>query len=131
MLNGVSLNLVNVSVKMEEETEEKKIIGGGGVGRGNEGDRGGERRENTMVVVSKGKDIFRFSSTDALWLLSPFNPVRRTAIYILIHPLFNFFIICTILTNCILMILPNNEKIESSENKRIYKVRVIKSNIDF
>ncbi|KAK8729296.1 hypothetical protein OTU49_008750 [Cherax quadricarinatus] len=71
--------------------------------------------QKTMVVVSKGKDIFRFSATDAMWLLSPFNSVRRTAIFILIHPLFNFFIICTILANCVLMIVPTSEMIESSE----------------
>ncbi|XP_042204468.1 sodium channel protein para-like isoform X4 [Homarus americanus] len=71
--------------------------------------------QKTMVVISKGKDIFRFSSTDAMWILSPFNSVRRTAIFILIHPLFNFFIICTILANCILMIVPTSEMIESSE----------------
>ncbi|KAK8395290.1 hypothetical protein O3P69_006178 [Scylla paramamosain] len=71
--------------------------------------------QKTTVVISKGRDIFRFSATDAMWLLSPFNPVRRTAIFILIHPLFNFFIICTILANCVLMIMPTNEMIESSE----------------
>ncbi|XP_071512566.1 sodium channel protein para isoform X4 [Panulirus ornatus] len=71
--------------------------------------------QKTMVVISKGKDIFRFSATDAMWILSPFNSVRRTAIFILIHPLFNFFIICTILANCVLMIVPTSEMIESSE----------------
>ncbi|XP_064104911.1 sodium channel protein para-like isoform X2 [Macrobrachium nipponense] len=71
--------------------------------------------QKTMIVVSKGKNIFRFSATDAVFLLSPFNPVRRTAIFILIHPLFNFFIICTILTNCVLMIMPASETIESTE----------------
>ncbi|XP_050735315.1 sodium channel protein para-like isoform X4 [Eriocheir sinensis] len=71
--------------------------------------------QKTTVVISKGKDIFRFSATDAMWILSPFNPVRRTAIFILIHPLFNFFIICTILANCVLMIMPTSEAIESSE----------------
>nr|XP_045613229.1 sodium channel protein para-like isoform X8 [Procambarus clarkii] len=71
--------------------------------------------QKTMVVVSKGKDIFRFSATDAMWLLTPFSAVRRTAIFILIHPLFNFFIICTILANCVLMIVPTSETIEASE----------------
>ncbi|KAJ8923861.1 hypothetical protein NQ315_010443 [Exocentrus adspersus] len=45
----------------------------------------------TFVVVSKGKDIFRFSATNALWILDPFNPIRRVAIYILVHPLFSLF----------------------------------------
>ena len=40
----------------------------------------------TFVVLSKDKAIFRFSATNALFLLSPFNPIRRIAIYILVHP---------------------------------------------
>ncbi|KAI5721996.1 hypothetical protein M8J76_002131 [Diaphorina citri] len=71
--------------------------------------------QKTFVVVSKGKDIFRFSATDALWVLDPFNPIRRVAIYILVHPLFSLFIITTILTNCILMIMPGTPTIESTE----------------
>ncbi|CAG0902237.1 unnamed protein product [Darwinula stevensoni] len=69
----------------------------------------------TFVVVSKGKDIFRFSATNALWILSPFNPIRRTALYALVHPLFSVLIITTILVNCILMIMPPNPRIESTE----------------
>ncbi|KAG5673892.1 hypothetical protein PVAND_003895 [Polypedilum vanderplanki] len=71
--------------------------------------------QRTFVVVSKGRDIFRFSATNALWLLDPFNPIRRVAIYILVHPLFSLFIITTILTNCILMIMPSSPLIESTE----------------
>ena len=40
----------------------------------------------TFVVLSKDKVIFRFSATNALFLLTPFNPIRRIAIYILVHP---------------------------------------------
>ncbi|XP_052563393.1 sodium channel protein para isoform X36 [Culex pipiens pallens] len=69
----------------------------------------------TFVVVSKGKDIFRFSATNALYVLDPFNPIRRVAIYILVHPLFSFFIITTILGNCILMIMPSTPTVESTE----------------
>ncbi|XP_048517744.1 sodium channel protein para isoform X1 [Dendroctonus ponderosae] len=69
----------------------------------------------TFVVVSKGKDIFRFSATNALWILDPFNPIRRVAIYILVHPLFSLFIITTILVNCILMIMPTTPTVESTE----------------
>ncbi|XP_015109194.1 sodium channel protein para isoform X1 [Diachasma alloeum] len=71
--------------------------------------------QRTFVVISKGKDIFRFSATDALWFLDPFNPIRRVAIYILVHPLFSLFIITTILVNCILMIMPTTPTIESTE----------------
>lgn len=69
----------------------------------------------TFVVVSKGKDIFRFSATKAMWLLDPFNPIRRVAIYVLVHPFFSFFIIITILANCVLMIMPTTPTVESTE----------------
>ncbi|XP_058457326.1 sodium channel protein para isoform X41 [Malaya genurostris] len=71
--------------------------------------------QRTFVVVSKGKDIYRFSATNALYVLDPFNPLRRVAIYILVHPLFSLFIITTILTNCILMIMPASPTVESTE----------------
>ncbi|XP_052872344.1 sodium channel protein para isoform X9 [Anopheles cruzii] len=71
--------------------------------------------QRTFVVVSKGKDIFRFSATNALYVLDPFNPIRRVAIYILVHPLFSLFIITTILVNCILMIMPTTPTVESTE----------------
>ncbi|CAG0912694.1 unnamed protein product [Notodromas monacha] len=51
-----------------------------------------------------------------MWFLTPFNPIRRTAIYVLVHPLFSVFIIATILCNCILMIqTPPSPQIESTE----------------
>ncbi|XP_053115871.1 sodium channel protein type 5 subunit alpha-like isoform X7 [Hemicordylus capensis] len=57
----------------------------------------------TFIVLNKGKTIFRFSATPALYILSPFHPVRRAAIKILVHSLFSMFIMCTILTNCVFM----------------------------
>ena len=69
----------------------------------------------TFVVISKGKDIFRFSAEDSMWFLSPFSPVRRVAIHVLVHPLFSLIIIVTILLNCLMMILPPSERIESTE----------------
>ena len=50
-----------------------------------------------------------------MWFLSPFSPVRRVAIHVLVHPLFSLIIIVTILLNCIMMILPPTEQIESTE----------------
>ncbi|XP_045484110.1 sodium channel protein para isoform X19 [Pieris rapae] len=73
------------------------------------------QNQTTFVVISKGRDIFRFSATDALWMLDPFNPIRRVAIYILVHPLFSLFIITTILVNCILMIMPTTPTVESTD----------------
>lgn len=67
------------------------------------------------MVVSKSKDIFRFSASKSLYLLDPFNPIRRVAIYMLVHPFFSFLVIITILTNCFLMTMKTNEAIESTE----------------
>uniref|UniRef100_G1KIT0 Ion transport domain-containing protein n=1 Tax=Anolis carolinensis TaxID=28377 RepID=G1KIT0_ANOCA len=69
----------------------------------------------TFIVLNKGKTIFRFSATPALYILSPFHRIRRAAIKVLVHsyPLtwiflhrhvcWVMFIMCTILTNCVFM----------------------------
>ncbi|XP_012501388.1 PREDICTED: sodium channel protein type 10 subunit alpha isoform X3 [Propithecus coquereli] len=60
----------------------------------------------TFMVLNKGRTISRFSATRALWLFSPFNLIRRTAIKISVHsyPLwFSLFITVTILVNCVCM----------------------------
>uniref|UniRef100_A0A8C3KQ71 Sodium channel protein n=1 Tax=Calidris pygmaea TaxID=425635 RepID=A0A8C3KQ71_9CHAR len=66
--------------------------------------------KKTFIVLNKGKSIFRFSATPALYMLGPFHPIRRGAIKVLIHsypcPL-GMFIMITILTNCVFMTLSN------------------------
>ncbi|XP_054473116.1 sodium channel, voltage gated, type VIII, alpha subunit b isoform X3 [Anoplopoma fimbria] len=57
----------------------------------------------TFIVINKGKTLFRFSAAPSMYILSPFNLLRRIAIKILIHSLFSMIIMCTILTNCIFM----------------------------
>uniref|UniRef100_A0A8C0WC14 Ion transport domain-containing protein n=1 Tax=Castor canadensis TaxID=51338 RepID=A0A8C0WC14_CASCN len=52
--------------------------------------------KKTFIVLNKGKAIFRFSATPALYMLSPFSTVRRVAIRVM-------FIMVTILTNCVFM----------------------------
>ncbi|XP_044855135.1 sodium channel protein type 4 subunit alpha-like [Mauremys mutica] len=59
--------------------------------------------KKTFIVLNKGKAIFRFSTTPAVYMLGPFNPLRRGAIKVLIHSLFSMFIMITILTNCVFM----------------------------
>uniref|UniRef100_A0A8C3RJE2 Sodium channel protein n=1 Tax=Cyanoderma ruficeps TaxID=181631 RepID=A0A8C3RJE2_9PASS len=85
--------------------------------------------KKTFIVLNKGKAIFRFSATSALYILTPFNPLRKIAIKILVHsyPFLvvvqneikktcNYFtinkgsgmlIMCTILTNCVFMTMSN------------------------
>uniref|UniRef100_A0A8D0E953 Sodium channel protein n=1 Tax=Salvator merianae TaxID=96440 RepID=A0A8D0E953_SALMN len=76
--------------------------------------------QKTFVVLNRSKTLFRFSATPALYILSPFNLLRRIAIKILIHSYpFNIIycpfcghiscmiIMCTILTNCVFMTFSN------------------------
>ncbi|XP_054826295.1 sodium channel protein type 2 subunit alpha isoform X8 [Eublepharis macularius] len=63
--------------------------------------------KKTFIVLNRGKAIFRFSATSAVYLLTPFNPVRKIAIKILVHSLFSMLIMCTILTNCVFMTMSN------------------------
>ncbi|XP_035172675.1 sodium channel protein type 5 subunit alpha-like isoform X2 [Oxyura jamaicensis] len=72
-----------------------------------------------FIVVNKQKTIFRFTATRALWILSPFHPIRRTAIKILIHSLFTWFIMCTIITNCVFM-AQNESKSSASSSWNKY-----------
>ncbi|XP_010183792.1 PREDICTED: sodium channel protein type 5 subunit alpha-like [Mesitornis unicolor] len=57
----------------------------------------------TFMVLNKRRTIFRFTATRALCICGPFNPVRKTAIKILIHSLFVGFITCTVVLNCVSM----------------------------
>ncbi|XP_072523162.1 sodium channel protein type 4 subunit alpha A isoform X2 [Salminus brasiliensis] len=72
------------------------------------------KAQKTFIVISKGNTIYRFNAEPACYILSPFNPVRRGAIKILIHSypfcltlLFSMFIMITILANCVFMTMSN------------------------
>ena len=67
------------------------------------------RDKRTFIVIGKSKSIYRFSARPAFFLLSPFHPIRRLAIRVLTHGLYNGLIMATILTNCYVMIEPENE----------------------
>ncbi|XP_030015988.1 sodium channel protein type 4 subunit alpha B-like isoform X2 [Sphaeramia orbicularis] len=61
------------------------------------------KNQRTFIVLNKGKAIFRFSATSALYIFTPFHFIRTIAIKVLVHSLFSLFIMCTILTNCFFM----------------------------
>ena len=71
--------------------------------------------EPTFVVISKGHEIFRFHATKSLYIFDPFHPLRRVAIYMLVHPMFSFLVITTILVNCFIMTQPPSDFIEQTE----------------
>ncbi|XP_013864428.1 sodium channel protein type 1 subunit alpha [Austrofundulus limnaeus] len=43
------------------------------------------KNQKTFIVLNKGKVIFRFSATSALYIISPFHFIRSIAIKILVH----------------------------------------------
>ncbi|CAH2305659.1 sodium channel type 2 subunit alpha-like isoform X1 [Pelobates cultripes] len=63
--------------------------------------------KKTFIVLNRGKAIFRFSATSALYILTPFNPVRKVAIKVLVFSFYHMLIMCTILTNCVFMTMSN------------------------
>uniref|UniRef100_A0A3B4DWQ8 Sodium channel protein n=1 Tax=Pygocentrus nattereri TaxID=42514 RepID=A0A3B4DWQ8_PYGNA len=67
------------------------------------------KAKKTFIVISKGNTINRFNAEPACYILSPFSPIRRGAIRILIHsyPLNIMFIMVTILSNCVFMTMSN------------------------
>nr|XP_057934255.1 sodium channel protein type 4 subunit alpha A [Doryrhamphus excisus] len=65
------------------------------------------KAQKTFIVITKGNTIYRFNAESACYLLTPFSPVRRGAIKILIHSLFSMFIMITILSNCVFMTMSN------------------------
>lgn len=51
-------------------------------------------------MINQNRDLFRFSSSKALWVLRPNNLVRRIAANVLTHTLWAVFMILIILINC-------------------------------
>ncbi|XP_055365944.1 sodium channel protein type 4 subunit alpha B-like [Betta splendens] len=58
--------------------------------------------QKTFIVLDRGNIIHRFSAESSCYLLSPFSPVRRVAIKILLNSWFRLFILLTILANSLL-----------------------------
>ncbi|ODM93572.1 Sodium channel protein 60E [Orchesella cincta] len=66
---------------------------------------------DTFCVLSKkfGRHyIFRYSSTKSLYLLGPLHPIRKIAILITTHRVFDLVIIFTILCNCVTLAMITN-----------------------
>ncbi|XP_035253616.1 sodium channel protein type 4 subunit alpha A isoform X1 [Anguilla anguilla] len=61
------------------------------------------KSQKTFIVITKGNTIYRFNAEPSMYILSPFSPLRRGSIKILIHSLFSMFIMITILSNCVFM----------------------------
>ena len=69
----------------------------------------------TFIVIKKGGGIVRYSATSSFFIFSPFHPIRRLALSIFSHSLFDLFIISTIMANCYVMMQPDSPTWDASE----------------
>ncbi|GAB6018918.1 hypothetical protein CHUAL_000570 [Chamberlinius hualienensis] len=66
--------------------------------------------EKTFCVVSKrfsNNYVIRFSATRAIFIFSPWNPLRKAAIFIITNQYFDYLVILTIIVNCVFLALTN------------------------
>ncbi|XP_065216673.1 sodium channel protein 60E isoform X2 [Planococcus citri] len=62
--------------------------------------------EETFCVVSKRfrkNYVHRFTATHSFFLFSPWNPIRRTMVYIATNQIFDYVVMATILLNCVFL----------------------------
>ncbi|XP_052794035.1 sodium channel protein 1 brain-like isoform X3 [Mya arenaria] len=77
-----------------------------------------KERDKTFCVVGprfKREYIYRFSATPSFYVLRPWNPFRKFCVYIATSQYFDYFIILTILANCIFLAMPNEPASETAE----------------
>ncbi|KAG4067555.1 hypothetical protein HA402_005327 [Bradysia odoriphaga] len=58
--------------------------------------------KETFVVVNNKKQLFRFSSTNALGMFAPTSAIRSNAVRIITHPFYAIFMVLMILTFCLM-----------------------------
>ncbi|ESO08974.1 hypothetical protein HELRODRAFT_109965 [Helobdella robusta] len=71
------------------------------------------RNKYTFMIVAKDKTIFRFSATKGFFIFTPFNPIRRAAMYVLTHPYPFLTVMVVILVNCVFMAI--KEEFQAAE----------------
>ncbi|XP_066925644.1 sodium channel protein 1 brain-like isoform X3 [Clytia hemisphaerica] len=72
--------------------------------------------DDTFLVLASrlGKVyVYRFSKAKSLWAFGPTNPIRKIIIYLITNQIFEFFVILTILVNCVFLAL--NDAPEEAE----------------
>ncbi|XP_048254003.1 sodium channel protein 1 brain-like isoform X4 [Haliotis rufescens] len=75
-------------------------------------------KDKSFVVISRRvtkKTIYRFSATRSFYIFPPWNPIRKMAVFVSTNQFFDYFVILTILTNCVFLALPTMTFTESSE----------------
>ncbi|XP_062583302.1 sodium channel protein 1 brain-like isoform X2 [Saccostrea cucullata] len=75
-------------------------------------------KDKTFVAIAprfSNKYIHRFTATKALGCLTPWNPVRKLAVYIATNQFFDYLVILTILCNCVFLAMPDDPASETAE----------------
>ncbi|XP_025077550.1 sodium channel protein 1 brain-like isoform X2 [Pomacea canaliculata] len=75
-------------------------------------------KEKTFVIVARRlgkKYIYRFSANRSFFIFPSWNPVRSLTLYLASNQFFDYFIIATILVNCVFLAMPTLSFIEMSE----------------
>ncbi|XP_069138424.1 sodium channel protein 1 brain-like isoform X2 [Argopecten irradians] len=91
-------------------------------------------KDKTFVAIAPRfgkKFIYRFTSTKAFYILSPWNPLRKLAVYIATNQYFDYLVITTILLNCIFLAMHKSPAAETAEFVflGIYTIEMIVKNL--
>ncbi|XP_064620216.1 sodium channel protein 1 brain-like isoform X2 [Lineus longissimus] len=68
-------------------------------------------KDRSFIVINtriKKRYIYRFSATKGFFLFTPWNPLRKGCILIVTNEWFDYFIMLTILANCVFLALGNS-----------------------
>ncbi|XP_021360506.1 sodium channel protein 1 brain-like isoform X2 [Mizuhopecten yessoensis] len=75
-------------------------------------------KDKTFVAIAPRfgkKFIYRFTSTKTFYILPPWNPVRKLAVYIATNQFFDYLVITTILMNCVFLAMHKSAAAETAE----------------
>ncbi|XP_060073623.1 sodium channel protein 1 brain-like [Ylistrum balloti] len=91
-------------------------------------------KDKTFIAIAPRfgkKFIYRFTSTKAFYVLPPWNPVRKLAVYIATNQYFDYLVITTILLNCIFLAMHKSPAAETAEYVflGIYTIEMIVKNL--
>ncbi|PAA93328.1 hypothetical protein BOX15_Mlig005983g2 [Macrostomum lignano] len=84
--------------------------------------------KRSFVVINRkmGKHtIFRFTANSAFFCMAPWNPVRKLFVRIVTNQIFDYFIMLTILTNCVFLALDEEYKIAEYIFLTIYSLECV------
>eukprot|EP00794_Sanderia_malayensis_P009765 gene9765-10764_t len=84
--------------------------------------------KETFLVLSHrlGKVyLYRFNRARSLWIFGPKNPVRKMAVMLITNQFFEFFVVLTILINCVMLALSDTPEEAEYVFTAIYTVEMV------